>query len=166
MRDWAAWSSGIQNPQDEVTIHVVGESINLEEAYKSLHEALVHGGVEHRRQGQREVDRSGGAGAGGGDGLVDGAPGILVPGGFGDRGTRGMMRAAHMARTKQIPFFGICYGFQWATVEFAREVCGMADADSTECAPDTPTKVIYKLRDLLGVDNLAGRCGWAPMPAS
>ena len=79
-----------------------------------------------------------------------------MPGGFGDRGTRGMMRAAEIARTRRIPFFGICYGFQWATVEFARNVCGLTDADSTECAPDTPTKVIYKLRDLLGVDDLGG----------
>ena len=92
----------------------------------------------------------------GGEQLLDGADGILVPGGFGDRGTRGMMRAAEIARERGIPYFGICYGFQWAAVEYARNVCGLADADSTECAPDTPTKVIYKLRDLLGVDDLGG----------
>ena len=79
-----------------------------------------------------------------------------MPGGFGDRGTRGMMKAAQIARERRIPYFGICYGFQWATVEYARNVAGLADADSTECAPDTPTKVIYKLRDLLGVDDLGG----------
>ena len=82
--------------------------------------------------------------------------GILVPGGFGDRGTRGMMKAAQVARERGIPYFGICYGFQWATVEYARNVAGLPDADSTECSPDTPTKVIYKLRDLLGVDDLGG----------
>ena len=65
-----------------------------------------------------------------------------------------MMRAAEIARERGIPYFGICYGFQWAAVEYARHVCGLADADSTECAPDTPTNVIYKLRDLLGVDDL------------
>ena len=92
----------------------------------------------------------------GGESLLDGADGILVPGGFGDRGTRGMMKAAEVARERRIPYFGICYGFQMATVEFARNVAGLADADSTECAPDTPTKVIYKLRDLLGVDELGG----------
>ena len=79
-----------------------------------------------------------------------------MPGGFGDRGTRGMMKAAQIARERGIPYFGICYGFQWATVEYARNVAGLPDADSTECAPDTPTKVIYKLRDLLGVDDLGG----------
>src|SRR5204862_7953015 len=69
---------------------------------------------------------------------------------------RGMMRAAEIARERGIPYFGICYGFQWAAVEYTRHVCGLADADSTECAPDTSTNVIYKLRDLLGVDDLGG----------
>ena len=67
-----------------------------------------------------------------------------------------MMEAARIARERQIPYFGICYGFQWAAVEFARHVCGLTDADSTECREDTPHKVIYKLRDLLGVDDLGG----------
>ena len=92
----------------------------------------------------------------GGAALLDDADGILVPGGFGNRGTRGMMKAAEIARERRIPYFGICYGFQWATVEFARNVAGLTDADSTECTPDTPTKLIYKLRDLLGVDDLGG----------
>jgi CTP synthase len=107
----------------------------------------------------------------GGESLLDQADGILVPGGFGNRGTRGMMRAAQIARERAIPYFGICYGFQWAAVEYARNVAGLEDADSTECAPDTPTKVIYKLRDLLGVDDLGGtmRLGSYPcelMPGS
>jgi CTP synthase len=67
-----------------------------------------------------------------------------------------MMRAAQVARERSIPFFGICYGFQWATVEFARNVCGLVGADSTECDEDAPHKIIYKLRDLLGVDDLGG----------
>ncbi|HAK55604.1 MAG TPA: CTP synthetase, partial [Acidobacteria bacterium] len=91
-----------------------------------------------------------------GERLLDGADGILVPGGFGDRGSRGMMCAARVARERQIPYFGICYGFQWAAVEFARNVCGLEGADSTECTPDAAHKVIYKLRDLLGVDDLGG----------
>jgi CTP synthase len=66
------------------------------------------------------------------------------------------MKAAQIARERRIPYFGICYGFQWATVEYARNVAGLSDADSTECSPDTATKVIYKLRDLLGVDDLGG----------
>jgi CTP synthase len=92
----------------------------------------------------------------GGAALLDGAHGILVPGGFGSRGTRGMMKAAEYAREHTVPFFGICYGFQWATVEFARNVCGLEGADSTEVDENAPHKVIYKLRDLLGVDELGG----------
>ena len=67
-----------------------------------------------------------------------------------------MMHAVRVARERKIPYFGICYGFQWAAVDFARRVCGLEDADSTECNADTPHKVIYKLRDLLGVDDLGG----------
>jgi CTP synthase len=88
--------------------------------------------------------------------LLEGAHAVLVPGGFGTRGTRGMMRAAEFARVRGIPFFGICYGFQWATVEFARHVCGLDGADSTEVDESARHKVIYKLRDLLGVDDLGG----------
>jgi CTP synthase len=156
MRDWEDLVERLQNPDDEVTIHVVGKYVGLEDSYKSLHEALVHGGFKHRLKVNVNWIEAEALEQEGGESLLDGAQGILVPGGFGDRGTRGMMRAAEIARARRIPFFGICYGFQWATVEFARNVCGMADADSTECAPDTPTKVIYKLRDLLGVDDLGG----------
>jgi CTP synthase len=156
MRDWEDLVERLQNPADEVTIHVVGKYVGLEDSYKSLHEALVHGGFKHRVKVNVNWIEAEALEQEGGESLLDGAQGILVPGGFGDRGTRGMMRAAEIARARRIPFFGICYGFQWATVEFARNVCGLSDADSTECAPDTPTKVIYKLRDLLGVDDLGG----------
>jgi CTP synthase len=156
MRDWEDLVERLQNPDDEVTIHVVGKYVGLEDSYKSLHEALVHGGFKHRLKVNVNWIEAEALEQEGGESLLDGAQGILVPGGFGDRGTRGMMRAAAIARERRIPFLGICYGFQWATVEFARSVCGLSDADSTECAPDTPTKVIYKLRDLLGVDDLGG----------
>ena len=76
--------------------------------------------------------------------------------GFGDRGSRGMMAAAEFARTRRIPYFGICYGFQWAVVEFARNVAGLTGADSTEVVENAPHKLIYKLRDLLGVDDMGG----------
>ncbi|MGE3344125.1 MAG: gamma-glutamyl-gamma-aminobutyrate hydrolase family protein, partial [Vicinamibacterales bacterium] len=88
--------------------------------------------------------------------LLEDATGILVGPGFGDRGSRGMMAAANYARANQIPYFGICYGFQWAVVEFARNVAGLSDADSTEVVENAPHKVIYKLRDLLGVDDMGG----------
>src|SRR4026209_361875 len=156
MMAWEELVARIKNPLDEITIHVVGKYVGYEDSYKSLNEALYHGGFPHRlkvnikwieAEALEELD---------GPALLDGADGILVPGGFGNRGTRGMMIAAQIARERRIPYFGICYGFQWAPVEYARHVCGIADADSTECAPDTRSNVIYKLRDLLGVDDLGG----------
>jgi CTP synthase len=156
MEAWVDLIDRIKNPIDEITIHVVGKYVGYEDSYKSLNEALYHGGFKHRLKVNIRWVEAEALEQPGGEQLLDGADGILVPGGFGDRGTRGMMRAAEIARERQIPYFGICYGFQWAAVEYARHVCGLADADSTECAPDTKTNVIYKLRDLLGVDDLGG----------
>jgi CTP synthase len=156
MQAWETLVDRIKHPADEITIHVVGKYVGLEDSYKSLNEALVHGGFPHglkvnfRWVETESLEEEDGAR------LLDGADGILVPGGFGARGTRGMMRAAQIARERRIPYFGICYGFQWATVEFAQDVCGLEGADSTECAEDAPHKIIYKLRDLLGVDDLGG----------
>jgi CTP synthase len=156
MEPWQDLVDRIRNPRDEVTIHVVGKYVGYEDSYKSLNEALYHGGFRHRLRVNIKWIEAEALEAPDGDQLLDGADGILVPGGFGDRGTRGMMRAAGIARLRRIPYFGICYGFQWAAVEYARHVCGLSDADSTECAPEAPQKIIYKLRDLLGVDDLGG----------
>jgi CTP synthase len=156
MDDWVDLADRIRNPKDEITIHVVGKYVGYEDSYKSLNEALYHGGFKHRLRVNIRWVEAEALEQDGGEQLLDGADGILVPGGFGDRGTRGMMRAAQIARERRIPYFGICYGFQWAAVEYARHVCGLADADSTECAPETKSNIIYKLRDLLGVDDLGG----------
>ncbi len=156
MDAWADLVDRISNPLDEITIHVVGKYVGYEDSYKSLNEALYHGGFKHRLRINIRWVEAEALEQPGGEQLLDGANGVLVPGGFGDRGTRGMMRAAEIARERGIPFFGICYGFQWAAVEYARHVCGLSQADSTECTPDTPQNVIYKLRDLLGVDDLGG----------
>ena len=156
MEAWEELVSRIKNPSDEITIHVVGKYVGYEDSYKSLNEALYHGGFPHRLKVNIKWIEAEALEEPNGPALLDGADGILVPGGFGNRGTRGMMIAAQVARERGIPYFGICYGFQWATVEYARNVAGLADADSTECNPDTSAKVIYKLRDLLGVDDLGG----------
>ncbi len=156
MKPWEDLVNRIKHPTDELTIHVVGKYVGYEDSYKSLNEALYHGGFQNQLKVNIKWIEAEALEDPDGTSLLEGADGILVPGGFGDRGTRGMMAAARYAREHQIPYFGICYGFQWATVEYARNVAGLADADSTECAPDTPTKVIYKLRDLLGVDELGG----------
>src|SRR4051812_12419720 len=156
MQAWEDLVGRIKNPLDEITIHVVGKYVGYEDSYKSLNEALYHGGFANRVKVNIKWVEAEALETPEGRGLLDDANGILVPGGFGNRGTRGMMRAAQTARERRIPYFGICYGFQWATVEYARNVAGLADADSTECNPDASAKVIYKLRDLLGVDDLGG----------
>ncbi len=156
MSRWAELVDGARNPSDEVTIHVVGKYVGYEDSYKSLTEALHHGGLAHRLRVNIKWIESEALEPEGGAELLEDASGILVPGGFGNRGTRGMMRAAQIARERAIPYFGICYGFQWAAVEYARHVCGLPGADSTECSPDAQDKIIYKLRDLLGVDDLGG----------
>ncbi len=153
---WEQLVQQIKHPEDELTIHVVGKYVGYEDSYKSLNEALYHGGFANRVKINIQWVESEALEEPGGERLLDGADGVLVPGGFGNRGTRGMMKAAQYARSNDVPYFGICYGFQWATVEFARNVAGLVEADSTECDPDTPYKVIYKLRDLLGVEDLGG----------
>jgi CTP synthase len=156
MEAWEALVDRIKHPTDEITVHVVGKYTGYEDSYKSLNEALYHGGFAHRARINIQWVESEALEQEGGARLLDGAHAILVPGGFGSRGTRGMMKAAEYARTHGVPYFGICYGFQWATVEFARNVCGLDGADSTEVDESAPHKVIYKLRDLLGVDELGG----------
>ena len=156
MQSWEDLVNRIQHPKDDLTIHVVGKYVGYEDSYKSLNEAVYHAGFKHGLKITIKWIESEDLEAVDGEHLLDGADGILVPGGFCDRGSRGMMCAARVARERQVPYFGICYGFQWAAVEFARNVCGLKDADSTECSPDAPHKVIYKLRDLLGVDDLGG----------
>ncbi len=154
--DWETLVRGIKNPTAQVTVHVVGKYVGYEDSYKSLNEALYHGGFAQQVGVNIKWIEAEALELDGGEQLLAGADGILVPGGFGDRGSRGMMEAARIAREQQIPYFGICYGFQWAAVEFARNVCGLEDADSTECRENAAHKIIYKLRDLLGVDDLGG----------
>ena len=156
MEAWRELVQRIKNPIDELTIHVVGKYTGYEDSYKSLNEAVFHGGFAHRVKVRLNWVEAEALEKENGTALLEGAHGILVPGGFGSRGTRGMMKAAEYARERGVPYFGICYGFQWATVEFVRNVCGLEGADSTEVDENAPHKVIYKLRDLLGVDDLGG----------
>ncbi len=156
VKDWQALVEGIKHPTSQVTVHVVGKYVGYEDSYKSLNEALYHGGFGQGVAVTIKWIEAEALEQEGGEQLLADADGILVPGGFGDRGSRGMMVAARIARERNIPYFGICYGFQWAAVEFARNVCGLEGADSTECREDAAHKIIYKLRDLLGVDELGG----------
>ncbi|HSF16737.1 MAG TPA: CTP synthase [Vicinamibacteria bacterium] len=152
---WRELVERIQNPEGEVVIGVVGKYVSLKDAYKSLNEALAHGGIAQNLRVRLkwmeaedlEPDNSS---------LLQGVDGVLVPGGFGPRGAEGMAVAAGWARRHKVPYFGICYGFQWAVVEYARAVCGLANASSSECDPDSPDKVILKLRELAGVEEMGG----------
>jgi CTP synthase len=156
MRAWEELVRRIKNPRGEVVIGIVGKYVTYEDSYKSLNEALSHGAFGNdvrlvRRWIEAEELEKGNV-----DAQMAGVDGILVPGGFGARGTGGMQAAAEYARRTGTPYFGICYGFQWAVTEYARNVCGLARANSTEVDPEAEHKVIYKLQDLLGVDEMGG----------
>jgi len=144
------------NPQDEVSIAIVGKYVEYEDSYKSLKEALVHGALAHNlklkvtwleAEGLETPDYAS---------QLEGFDGILVPGGFGKRGIEGMLNAIRYARESQTPYFGICLGMQTACIEYARNVCGLKDANSGEFDPATPYRIIYKLRELTGVEEMGG----------
>jgi len=145
--EWRNMVDRIVNPTHSVKIGVVGKYIELQDAYKSIYESLTHAGAAN--DAQVEVVR-----VDSGDIEVDGAEkhlrkvsALLIPGGFGDRGIEGKILAAQYARENGIPYFGICLGMQIATIEFARNVCGLEGAHSTEFNPDTPHPVICLLPD-------------------
>ena len=158
-RDMSAWErlvERIKDPKGEVVIGIVGKYVSFEDSYKSLNEALTHGGFGNDVRVVRRWVESEDLESGNAESKLAGVDGILVPGGFGTRGTGGMVAAAEYARRTGTPYFGICYGFQWMVTEYARNVCGLAGANSTEVDEAAPHKVIYKLEDLLGVDDMGG----------
>ncbi len=156
MSRWSEMVHRLKNPSTEVHIGLVGKYVEYEDSYKSLKEALLHGGLfhgakvnidwieaEHLKWPECSTD-------------LAAYDGILVPGGFGKRGIEGMLHAIRFARENRVPYFGICLGMQTMVIEFARNVCGLEDANSTEFEPGAAHRVIYKLRELLGVDELGG----------
>ncbi len=155
LTQWRSMVEKVTQPKGLVRIGIVGKYTDWRESYKSLSEALIHGGVandakvemvyidaEEIEQGNLESLR-----------LIDG---ILVPGGFGERGVEGKIRAIEFARTEGVPFFGICLGMQLATVEYARNVCGLKDANSAEFRPEGKTNVIDLMESQKGVTDLGG----------
>ena len=161
MSQWEALVHRAYNPSDEVLIGVVGKYVEYEDSYKSLKEALVHAalqynlklnlqwieaeGLETKDKNDRSYEH-----------LLTGFDGILVPGGFGKRGIAGMLNGIRFAREHLVPYFGICLGMQTACIEYARNVCQLDQANSSEFDPATPDRVIYKLRELRGVEELGG----------
>jgi CTP synthase len=158
LKNWEELVHRVYNPKAEVTIGIVGKYVEYEDSYKSLKEALVHGALAHNLKLNLNWIEAEGLEAGdqaSQEQLAD-YDGILVPGGFGKRGIEGMLIAIRYARERKVPYFGICLGMQTACIEFARNVCGLADANSSEFDPATPHRVIYKLRELRGVEELGG----------
>jgi CTP synthase len=138
-------------------VAVVGKYTDLHDAYKSVHEALIHGGIAHDAgveihwiSSDRFTDQEA-AGQ-----LLGGFDGLLIPGGFGVRGTDGMIQAIQWARDHDLPFFGICLGLQMAVVEFARNVCRLPGANSTEFEPECESPVIHIMAAQRDVENLGG----------
>jgi CTP synthase len=157
MQPWLDMLQGLHHPKGEARIGIVGKYVQLEDAYKSLREALMHGGLAHHHKTvidwieSEEIDSLETA-----EKRLKGYDGILVPGGFGKRGLQGMIYTIQYAREHKVPYFGICLGMQCATVEYSRDVAALPDADTTESNPQTPHRVIYKLRELLGVEEMGG----------
>jgi len=148
---WRAFVHHIIHPGNRCRIAVVGKYIELQDAYKSIYEALVHAGAKHDcgvkiiRVDAEDLVTDGAAAH------LESVHGILIPGGFGDRGTEGKILATQFARENKVPFFGICLGMQIATIEFARNVCGLENANSTEFDPHSPHPVICLLEEQVDV---------------
>jgi CTP synthase len=153
---WEEIVRKLRHPEGEVRIGFVGKYVDFGDSYKSLNEALVHGGIANNVKVRIVYIDSESLEEEGYHGELSSVDGILVGPGFGSRGVEGKLRAIRYAREKRIPFFGICLGMQCATIELARNVAGMVGANSTEFDDESPYKVIYKLRDLIGVDALGG----------
>ncbi len=157
--DLSKWSDLVgrcYNPADEVSIAIAGKYVEYEDSYKSLKEALVHGALALNLKLSVTWIEAEGLEDPGYEEQLRGFDGILVPGGFGKRGIEGMLNAIRYARERQVPYFGICLGMQTACIEYARNVCGLAGANSSEFDPATPHRVIYKLRELTGVEEMGG----------
>jgi CTP synthase len=156
LEKWQAMLERMRNPRDEVDIALVGKYVEYEDSYKSLKEALLHGGRAHNVKVNIHWIEAESFEKGRLERELENYDGILVPGGFGKRGIEGMINAIEYARVNRVPYFGICLGMQTMVIEFARNVCGLAEADSTEFNPATPQRIIYKLRELKGIDELGG----------
>ncbi len=156
--DWLKILSVLRRPKHVLEIAVVGKYIQLNDAYKSIYEALTHAGIandarieirkvaaEELEERDREVSR-----------ILEGVHGVLVPYGFGYRGVEGKILAVEHARTRNIPFFGICLGMQVAAIEFARNVCLLPEANSAEFVPDSPSPVIHLMESQAGVTTKGG----------
>jgi CTP synthase len=156
LREWDAMVQKIKHPKHEVSVALVGKYAGLKECYKSLAEALVHGGIDHETRvnvhwlESEDIERQGT------ERVLREMDGVLVPGGFGVRGVEGKIDAIRYARERHIPYFGLCLGMQCAVIEFARHVAGIKDANSSEFAPSCSDPVIDLMADQQSVQDKGG----------
>lgn len=153
---WQNIAHKFKNPASEVTIGVVGKYVSLKDSYKSLHEALDHGGLSNDSRVEIKYVDSEDIESQGVDSLLSGVHGVLVPGGFGARGFEGKIEAIRFARENKVPFFGICLGMQMSVVEFARNVCGIKNAHSREYSEDIEDAVIDLMEEQKEVNDMGG----------
>jgi CTP synthase len=165
LEDWRELLRRLRNPEHEISIAVVGKYAEHHDAYKSIYEALDHAGIAHRAQIRIGRVRSEDVEAEGAERLLSGYDGILVPGGFGERGIEGKIMAIRYARTKGIPFLGICLGMQCAVIEFGRNVCNLAGAHSTEFDKNSPHPVICLLDEQREITQKGGTMRLGAQPA-
>jgi CTP synthase len=156
LSDWELLVKKIYEPMDLVRIGVVGKYVEHDDAYKSLKEALIHGAIYNNLGADTLWLEAEQFEDGNNLSILDECDGILVPGGFGKRGIEGMIVAINYARINKKPFFGICLGMQCAVIEFARNVCNLEGANSSEFDPQAKHKLFILLKDLIGVDKLGG----------
>jgi CTP synthase len=156
LRKWEHISHVLKSPKESVRIAVVGKYMSLKESYKSLLEALVHGGIANEVQVDLDCIEAEKIEQEGAEAILKQVDGVLIPGGFGDRGSEGKIAAIRYARETQIPFFGICLGMQMAVVEFARNVCGLEGANSSEFDLQTPHPVIHLMEEQKSIDTKGG----------
>ncbi|WP_339135570.1 MAG: CTP synthase [Candidatus Electrothrix sp. GW3-4] len=146
-KPWQDLVKKIKNPAHTVTIGITGKYVELKEAYKSLHESLIHGGIANDTRVELKYIAADDLEEGNPSAELEQCDGILVPGGFGSRGTEGKIKAIAYARENKVPFFGICLGMQLAVVEFSRAVAGITGADSKELNPTTKDPIIYLMKE-------------------
>ena len=155
LRNWVRFVNKVKHPKGKVRIAVCGKYIELKDAYKSISEAFIHAGAENEVEVQLDWIRAEDVELNGAEKYLNGATGLLVPWGFGNRGIEGKIAAIQYVREHKIPFFGICLGLQCAVIEFARHVCGMKDANSTEFRK-TKHNVIDMMLEQKSIRNLGG----------